>query len=41
MFKSLGQLQGGGVGGYAKPNVNKIIDIEEEPMKGSKLVQTT
>ncbi len=34
MFKSLGQLHGGVMGGYAKPNVNNIIDIEEELMKG-------
>ncbi len=34
MFKSLGQLQGGVMGEYAKPSVNNIIDIEEEPMKG-------
>ncbi len=34
MFKSLGQLQGGVMGGYAKSSVNKIIDIEKEPMKG-------
>jgi hypothetical protein len=34
MFKSLGQLQGGVIGGYANPSVNNIIDIEEEPMKG-------
>jgi hypothetical protein len=34
MFKSLGQLQGGVMGGYAKPSVNNIIDIREEPMKG-------
>jgi hypothetical protein len=34
MFKSLGQLQGGVMGGYAKLSVNNIIDIEEEPMKG-------
>jgi hypothetical protein len=34
MFKSLGQLQGGVTGGYAKPSVNNIINIEEEPMKG-------
>ncbi len=33
MFKSLGQLQGGVMGGYAKPSVNNIIDIKEEPMK--------
>ncbi len=34
MFKSLGQLQSGVMGGYVKQNVNNIIDIEEEPMKG-------
>ncbi len=34
MFKSLGQLQNGVTGGYAKLSVNNIIDIEEEPMKG-------
>jgi hypothetical protein len=34
MFKSLGQLQGGVMGGYAKSSVNNIIDIEKEPMKG-------
>jgi len=34
MFKSLGQLQGGVMGGYAKLSVNNIIDIEKEPMKG-------
>jgi hypothetical protein len=34
MFKSLWQLQGGVMGGYAKPNVNNIIDIEEESIKG-------
>ncbi len=34
MFKSLRKLQGGVIGGYAKPSVNNIIDIAEEPMKG-------
>jgi hypothetical protein len=34
MFKSLMQLQGGVMGGYAKLSVNNIIDIEKEPMKG-------
>jgi hypothetical protein len=34
MFKSLRQLQIGVMGGYAKPSVNNIIDIEKEPMKG-------
>jgi hypothetical protein len=34
MFKSLGQLHGGVMGGCAMPSVNNIIDIEEEPMKG-------
>jgi hypothetical protein len=34
MFKSLGQLQGGVMDGYAKSSVNNIIDIEKEPMKG-------
>jgi hypothetical protein len=34
MFKSLGQLQGGVMDGYAKLSVNNIIDIEKEPMKG-------
>jgi hypothetical protein len=33
MFKSSGQFQGGVIGGYAKPSVNNIIDIEKEPMK--------
>ncbi len=33
MFKSLGQLQGGVMGGYAKLSVNNTIDTEEEPMK--------
>ncbi len=37
MFKSLRQLQGGVMGGYAKSNVNNIIDIENEPMKGVQL----
>jgi hypothetical protein len=41
MFKSLGQFHGGVMGGYAKLSVNNIIDIEEEPMKGSKSIQPT
>jgi hypothetical protein len=32
-LKSLRQFQGGVTSGYAKPSVNNIIDIEEEPMK--------
>jgi hypothetical protein len=41
MFKNIKQLQGGVMGGYAKPSVNNTIDIEKESMKGSRLVQTT
>ncbi|CAK9192057.1 unnamed protein product [Sphagnum troendelagicum] len=34
MFESSGQLQSGVMGGQAKPSVNNIIDMEQEPMKG-------
>ncbi len=34
MFNSLKQLQGGVMGGDAKPSVNNIINIEVKPMKG-------
>ncbi len=37
MFASSGQLQSGVMGGQAKPSVNNIIDMEQEPMKGTQV----